>query len=443
MFSEPSRHDVQEQPMNAFQPKPPVEGDENQREERESKPSSGAELPINHPADTTNPTSAAINSSSKSGSGQSWWSPFGGGEQISPMERHNRELQSQVEHLTRTLNSREKDIRGLESRVEHFSRTLSSKEKAHREELAEKDSELAELKKTLCMYDECSEVEIGNMVDGINTRIQSLARHLAVRSVKGASKASDRGENETMVSAAHVERLRGVIGVPLLNALDGASLGQTTFTAMFLQLAWQASIVDVVQKIISCFSASLARSQDGSQIESALWSVAEAVREGEVQPAYGRWRLVTHRYLRQLLESNDEAAIQAYVNEAHELCQTAGRLAMKNRCPDGESFRNTLQPQTREIVEEAFKLLTTIQEKMVTANYEPYIRPNGRPFRSDKMNLSKQDKEYPNDHVVCTTGFGMLYSRRTGRELTSESRMHIFKKPQVLTEANLHDMVAG
>lgn len=94
-------------------------------------------------------------------------------------------------------------------------------------------------------------------------------------------------------------------------------------------------------------------------------------------------------------------------------------------------------------MEEAFKLLTTIQEKVVTTNYEPYIRPNGRRFNPDKMTLSKQDKEYPDDHVVCTTGFGMLYSRMKGRELNAESRMHIFKRPQVLTEANLHDMVAG
>lgn len=261
--------------MDTFESKPPVQDAESQRDERESKTSPGAELSTNHPADTTNPTptSAAINPSNK----QTWWSPFGG-EQISPLERHCRELQSQVEHLTRTLSSRDKDIRGLENRVEHLAKTLSSREKDFREELAEKDGELAELKKTLCMYDECSEVDIGNMIDGINTRIQSLARNLALRWVKEASKAPGRGENEIMVSEAQVERLRGVIGVPLVNALDGASLGRTTFTAMFLQLAWQASVVDVVQRVLSCFSATLAKSQDGPQIENALWAVADAVK---------------------------------------------------------------------------------------------------------------------------------------------------------------------
>ncbi|KIO22623.1 hypothetical protein M407DRAFT_27882 [Tulasnella calospora MUT 4182] len=87
----------------------------------------------------------------------------------------------------------------------------------------------AELKRTLCMYDECSEVDMGNMVDGINTRIQSLARNIAVKWVKEASKAWDGGENKTMVTETHAESLGEVIGVQLLNALDGPSLGRTPF----------------------------------------------------------------------------------------------------------------------------------------------------------------------------------------------------------------------
>ncbi|KIO27476.1 hypothetical protein M407DRAFT_232735 [Tulasnella calospora MUT 4182] len=437
MVSEPSKIDSKEQDTSAFEPKQTAEGDENQQEEREFKPSSRAELPINHPTDMSNQTSEAVNSSSK----PSWWRLMGG-EQLSPLERENQKLQNRVEHLTKTLDFKEDEIRELESRVNRLTRTLDSREKEHLEDLAVKDGELAELKKTLCMYDECSEVDIGNMVDGINTRIQSLARNVAVKWVREA-KASEGGGDETMISKEHVERLKEVIGVQLVNALSGASLGKTTFAALFLQIAWQASIVAVVKKILSCFSASLSVSQEGYQIENALRAVAGAVQEGEVQPAFGRWRLVTHHYLRQVVR-NEDTAIQIYVKEALDLCQTATRLAMKNRCPDDESFESALKPQTKEIVEEAFKLLTTIQEKMVTTNYAPEVRGNGRTFRPEKMTISKQDTEYPNDRVVCTTGLGMLYSGKKGRELSSEStRMHTFRKPEVLTEGNLNDMVAG
>lgn len=116
---------------------------------------------------------------------------------------------------------------------------------------------------------------------------------------------------------------------------------------------------------------------------------------------------------------------------------------MKNRCPDDESFGNAFGIQTKEIIEEAFKLLTTIREKVVTRNYEPYILANGRTFRPEGMTLDKQDRAYKHDHVVCTTGLGMVYSRKNGREVTSEQpRMTLFTKPQVLTEGNLTDMIA-
>ncbi|KAG8937831.1 hypothetical protein FRC00_000355 [Tulasnella sp. 408] len=439
MISEPSKPHAPEQGTSITESNPPVEDDENQFEERESKRSSGTG---NHPADPTSQASGAIQSSSKSGSGPGWW-PFGGGEQLSPLQRRNRELESQVEDLTGVVSSLEKESRDLESHVDHLKRTLSSREKAYKDELSEKESELAELKKTLCMYDECSEAELGKMVDGINTRIQSLARNLAVKWVREASKASDGGETRVVVGEERVAYLGEVVGVQLVNALKGASVGRTPFTPILLQLAWQASIVAVVKKILSCFSASLAASTETSQIENAFRAVGTAVKGGEVQPAYGRWRLVTHQYLRQVVR-NEETAVQIYVHEALELCRTATRLAMKNRSPDDESFANALQPQTKEIVEEAFKLLNTLQEKMVTRNYEPYTFGNGRTFRPEKMILDKQDTEYPDDHVVCTTGLGMSYTRKKGRELTSESpRTYVFKKPQVLTDGNLNDMVAG
>ncbi|KAG8929075.1 hypothetical protein FRC01_004907 [Tulasnella sp. 417] len=394
MVSEPSRIDVEEQSMNVLDPKPPIEGDEKQREEQETKPSLGAELLINHPADATNQTSETTESSSKPSQSQSWWH-FGREELLSPLKRRNRELESEVEQLTKALRSKEKENRALQSQLEDLTGTLILTENEHREELDEKG-------------DRAGRAE--------EDPLFSLARNVAVRWVKDAFKAPYEGENKTPASDAHVEHLGEVIGVQLVNALNSPSLKQTQFAPLLLQLAWQASIVAVVKRILSCFSASLAASKEKFQIENALRAVATAVKGGEVQPAYGRWRLVTHHYLRQVVRGED-VAIRIYVKEALGLCHTATRLAMKNRCPDDESFTNALEPQMKEIVEEAFKLLTAIQEKMVTANYEPYTRENRRSFRSDRMTLGKQDSEYPDDHVVCSTGLGMVYSRKKGRNL--------------------------
>lgn len=258
MSSEPSKTTAQDEMTDTGGSTTPVNVDGATRDEGQSKSSSGTQQPINHPADGMSQTSRAASASNKSSSGPNRW-PFGGPEQLSLLQRQNRDL---------------------ESRVDHLAKTLSLKEKEHREELAEKEGELAELKRTLCMYDECSEVDIGNMVDGINTRIQSLARNLAVKWIKEASRASDGGEDVIIAGEAEVERLKGVIGVQLVNALNDASPRRTKFTTIFLQLAWQASIIAVVNKILSSFSVALASSAEGVAIEQALRAVSGAVRGG-------------------------------------------------------------------------------------------------------------------------------------------------------------------
>lgn len=148
--------------------------------------------------------------------------------------------------------------------------------------------------------------------------------------------------------------------------------------------------------------------------------------------------------MRRLLSDGEERAIQAYVDEALAHCRIVGKLAMKDRCPNDQAFTAAFRPQLRVIIEEAFKLLTTIQERMLTVNYEPYTPPNGDEFNPEFMDVDQEDKTFPNDHVVCTTGLGLFYWRKEGREATSKmSPKSVFKKAQVLTEGNLNYLVAS
>lgn len=305
----------------------------------------------------------------------------------------------------------------------------------------EKDAELAEMKKILCMYDDCSEVDIRNMVDDINKKIRGLARSVAVRWIKDASRMSEESVAAKLVTEEEVKTMRECIGDQLVNALEGARPGQSQCAPLFLQCAWQASIAFVATKILASFSARLAASPEGYHLDGALRSISAEVMKEEVQPAYGRWRFLTHRNLKGV-GINEEQAIEAFANEALGYCRLAGRLIMKNRCPDDQAFANAFQLQMKEIMDETFKLLTNIQEKIMTTNYHTYRPPNGGPFSSETMDVDKQDRRYPNDIVVSTTGLGLLYSQKKGREISNQPPpMYVFKKPQVLTEKTLNEMI--
>ncbi|KAG9009249.1 hypothetical protein FRB90_008493 [Tulasnella sp. 427] len=376
--------------------------------------------PIGPPTSSSKESSIFKRSSYSVSSAPNKWQ-LGGTRLTSPLERENRELQAQIQELRDSL---------------------SLKEREYRDQMSAKESELEELKKALCMYDECSEVDVRNIVDGINTRIQSLARNLAVRWTKEASKGLTGAETREAAGGAEVQRLREVIGTQLVTTLSDSSLGRSQFSALFLQLAWQASLVAVVHRILSSFSAILSIHRDGLAIENAFLALSGAVQRGEVQPAYGRWRLVTHQYLAEVSPKR-ETAVQSYANEALGLCYTAAQLGMKSFCPNPESLTKAFQDQTKDIIDQAFQLLTIIRERSVTKNYEPQILANGRTFRPEKMSLGKQDTEYAEDFVVCTVGLGLAYSYKKGRENTAELSLQILRKPQVLTGGNLNDLVAG
>ncbi|KAG9009247.1 hypothetical protein FRB90_008491 [Tulasnella sp. 427] len=377
-------------------------------------------------SDETGHSSRTAEHSNRSNPGSNWW-PFGGTDQVSQLEYQKRELEKQVAHLHKVFSSRENDYR----------QALAEKDS----QLSEKDAELGELKRTLCMYDECSEVDLKSMVDGINTRIQSLARNLAVKWVK-ASKSSGE-DHKAVLPEMKLDDLKEVIGVQLVDALKNGSVEHTRYMAVFLSYAWQASIVSVVHDILGSFSVSLATSAEGFHFDDALQRLSRAVSQGEMQPAYGRWRLVTHKYLKQVMQ-DEGPGIQYYTDRAINLCQTATLLALKSRCPDTETFKAAFLDQTREIVQETSKLLTTIQERMVTTNYRPYLFKNGRTFRPEKMALGKQDTPFQNDSVVCTVALGMLHSRKRARENSEEEPpFFMFSKPQVFTEGNLNDLIAG
>ncbi|KAG8929280.1 hypothetical protein FRC00_001497 [Tulasnella sp. 408] len=348
--------------------------------------------------------------------------PFGSGNQLSDLQVKNQQLEAQVERML----WKEKDLR----------ETL--KEKSRR--LQERESELEELKMTLCMYNDCSEAEIQSRADSINDKIQELACNTAIPWIDAISMTSDSAGDGGEVTEAEMNNIRGFIGIQLVNAL---SVGNGSATTL-LPLAWQASILDTVAKVISCFSASLAVSSEERAGDAVLRRVAKEVMIGESQPAYGRWRLITHKYLGRTLPSLEQSAVQVYVNEALANCLVVGRLAMKSQCPNGQAFEDAFQDPLRSIMEEAFRLSATIQEKMITANYGPYLPRIGAPFDPESMVVEKGDKVSANDHVVCTTGIGLLCRKKEGRDSTSSlSPEYFFKPAQVFTEASLNNLIAG
>lgn len=136
-------------------------------------------------------------------------------------------------------------------------------------------------------------------------------------------------------------------------------------------------------------------------------------------------------------------AVQNYVKEAINHCHIAARIAMQGRCPNYQIFLDAFQAQTQEIIKEAFKLRTNIQERVLTANYDPYIPANGTAFRAETMGIDEEDQRFNNDVVVCTVRLGMMCSRKNGRDSSSNIINELFEKPVVLTRYNLEDIVAG
>ncbi|KAG9044027.1 hypothetical protein FS837_008863 [Tulasnella sp. UAMH 9824] len=347
---------------------------------------------------------------------------FGSGDQVSELRVKNQQLEDQVERMGR----KEKDLR----------ETLKENDRR----LRERETELEELKTTFCMYNDCSEADIQSMADSINAKTQDLACNTAIRWLRTASKTSDSAGDGVEVTETEMDRVKRLIGTQLVNALSGG--GQ--FTNTLLPLAWQASIFITVANVISSFSASLAGSSEERAGDAVLRKVAEQVMNGEAQPAYGRWRLITHKYLRGALSNMEQLAVQAYVSEALANCRVVGRLAMKSQCPNDQAFEDAFQSPLRSIVEEAFGLSTMIQERMITANYGPFLPRSGDPFDPKTMVVEKGDKVSENDHVVCTTGIGLVCWKKEGRDSTSKlSPQFVFKEAQVFTEASLNDLIPG
>ncbi|KIO27485.1 hypothetical protein M407DRAFT_232745 [Tulasnella calospora MUT 4182] len=353
--------------------------------------------------------------------------PFGTGDQLAELQSKHQELEDQVKRMREAHWLKEKELR----------ERLGEKERR----LNERETELEELKNTLCMYDDCSEADIMKAADNINTKIQDLTCNTAIPWLKAVSGTSNSAGNGGEVGDVEMDDIKGLIGIPLVKALMSA--GRQVATTL-LPLAWQACMLATVAKIISSFSASLASSGKEQTGDAVLRTIANEVMMGEAQPAYGRWRLITHKYLGQSLASQKQSAVQAYVSEALARCRIVGRLVMKSQCPDDQAFENAFQTQLRAIMEEAFELSTAIQERMITANYEPYMPRSGDSFQSEFMAVEKGDEIFPDDHVVCTTGIGLLYWKKEGRENTSRlSPKLVFKAAQVFTEGNLMELVAS
>ncbi|KAG8996768.1 hypothetical protein FRB90_012642 [Tulasnella sp. 427] len=366
---------------------------------------------------------------SKDRNGGSWWWPGG-----TPSEPRPPTLQ-EYQRLEETVFRLREDLKWYKTQNKEKDVELEQKDI----QLKEKDVELEDLKKTLCMYDACAEADIIQKVDTINTTTSKFLRDTARSWVKSASKVA---EELVVVPDDDLRHLKEVIGAKLFEALLVARLERTTSAYNILQFAWQASIVAVVTKVLGSFSAGLAASPEGSAIDKTLQVISVEVMKQEVQPAYGRWRFLTYRHSRGIVP--EEQAIEIYVNDAMKTCRTAGQVLLKNRCPAPEAFATVFEPKLKDIIRHAFQLLTDIQESMMTTNFEPYVPPSGIPFDPKNMDVNPQDKaDYAGDVVVCVTGVGLLYSRKNGRERTNEVPMKdVFKKPKVLTEANLGDIVA-
>lgn len=342
---------------------------------------------------------------------------------VGTLQSQNKALETKLEEMRQRLGRRDREIAQL------------------RERLSERKREVGDLKETLSMYDDCSEVDITSAMKGINTRIQSLARNTAQRWLRGFSGASEGGSN-TFLSETEMETVKRTVGPQLANTLGSPPAERSRCVVVLLPLAWQASTVTVVAKILSSFVEGLPTSAEGGVVDAELRAVSRAVKEGEIQPAYGRWRFITHQYIRRRIHLHHERAVQFYVREALEHCYLAARLALKSSCPDDQAFLDAFHAQMTEIMEETFKLRTKIQEKMLTANYDPYLPTNGTIFRSDIMEVAKEDEEHSKDTVICTTRLGMISSRKRERENSREPVKELSLKAQVLTDRNLGDIIA-
>ncbi|KAG8938627.1 hypothetical protein FRC04_008140 [Tulasnella sp. 424] len=354
-------------------------------------------------------------------------------------ERLNRR-DWEIAHLRHSLSDRERElgeVNEMRKRLDRRDREITQL----RGSLADRERELGEMKKTLCMYDDCSEVDIADMMGGINTRIQSLFRNAAQRWCRGISKGQGGGGDNKFLNETEMETLRRIVGPQLASALGSHPPERNPCIVVLLQLAWQASTVSVVEKILSSFVAGLAISPEGLALDTQLKNISGSVKEGEIQPAYGRWRYVTHQYLKRQIPHDQ--AVQLYIQEVLHHCRLAARLALRSSCPDDQTFVNTFQPQLTAIIEDAFKLQGSIQEKMLTANYDSYLPANGTPFREDLMEVDKADQVFPKDTVVCTTRLGVTLSRKKGRENLWDVEKEVFLKAQVLTEGNLTDILGS
>ncbi|KAG8957099.1 hypothetical protein FRC00_004471 [Tulasnella sp. 408] len=342
---------------------------------------------------------------------------------VGPLRSRNKELGAELTEVLKMLQRRDWEMEQLRGR------------------LSERERELGELKKTLCMYDDCSEVDIASMMNVINTRIENLALNAARRWLRGISKTEQVPESNPL-NEEEMETLKWIVGPELLEALRSPPPEQSRCVVVLLPLAWQASVVVVVWKILSSFVAGLATSSEGHTVDVALQRISGLVKAGEIQPAYGRWRFVTHQYMKSLVSR--EGALQFYVKEAVEHCYLAARLALKSNCPDGQGFFGAFQTQMKEILEGAFKLRDNIQENMLTTNYDPYLPPYGTTFGPDFMEVdSKSDRQFAEDTVVCVTRLGMIHSRKRERENSAYIPGETFLKAQVLTARNLGDILDG
>ncbi|KAG8938220.1 hypothetical protein FRC04_009248 [Tulasnella sp. 424] len=352
------------------------------------------------------------------------------------LERRDRE----IAQLHQSLSDRERELgemNEMRKRLDRRDREVAQL----RESLSDRERELGEMKKTLCMYDDCSEVDIADMMSGINTRIQSLSRNAAQRWLRDISKGQGGGGDNQLLNETEMETLGRIVGPQLANALGSHPPERNPCIVVLLQLAWQASTVSVVEKILSSFVAGLATSPEGLALDTQLKKISGSVKEGEIQPAYGRWRYVTHQYLKRHIPHDQ--AVQLYIQEALHHCRLAARLALRSNCPDDQTFINTFQAQLTAITEDAFKLQGSIQEKMLTANYESYLPVNGTSFQEEFMEVDKADEVFPKDTVVCTTRLGVTLSRKKGRENLWDVEKEVFLKAQVLTEGNLTDILGS
>lgn len=177
--------------------------------------------------------------------------------QIGFLQNQNRELKQDVFQLQQIVTGKDKEIAQALAR------------------LAERESELEEMKKTLCMYEDFSAVEIAGTLSGINSRIQNLAQNTAQRWMRDPSKAPG---GERPPSDPELEGCRRVIGAQLVDAFRSPTLESNGSASILLPLAWQASIVAVVAKILSAFAAGLPTLPDGMSLDTVLQTISGTIK---------------------------------------------------------------------------------------------------------------------------------------------------------------------